>query len=57
MNALIYAALLAGTTGTSISVVTVVWLFLVFVEWLADHFAGWLWHRWKTWMPTEPIVQ
>ena len=47
MNALIFViVLLFGNADISPAGVAVVWTFLVFVEWLADRFAGWLWLRW-----------
>jgi hypothetical protein len=46
MNALIYVTVLAGTKGMSMDAAAIVWLFLLVVEWLANQFAGWLWHCW-----------
>ena len=48
MNALIFVLILAFAPGITEASFTVVWLFLVVVEWLADRFAGWLAKRWST---------
>jgi len=48
MNALIFVLILTFAPGQTEASFTVVWLFLVVVEWLADRFAGWLAKRWST---------
>jgi len=47
MNALIFVLILTFAPGQTEASFTVVWLFLVVVEWLADRFAGWLAKRWS----------
>ena len=48
MNVLIFVLILSFVPGQTEASFTVVWLFLVVVEWLADRFAGWLAKRWST---------
>jgi len=54
MNALIFVLILASAPGTTEASFAGVWLFLVFVEWLADFSAGLLAKRWSLAVRTRP---